>query len=117
MNEAPKFPSSAGLDQLLRTLADPHRRRAIELLGEHPLRAGELAQALALPPPAVSRHLKALKQSGLVEESHPAFDARVRVYSLKEGAMDELRDWLAETDGSGARQPAALHANGERRSE
>ena len=90
--------SGARLDAKLAALADPARRRAIELLGERPRRAGELADALRLPAPAMSRHLRALKQSGLVEESHPEFDARVRVYALKSGAMADLKLWLAETE-------------------
>ena len=71
------------LDATLAALADPSRRRVVELLGARPHRAGELAEALGLSAPAMSRHLKALKQSGLVEEAHPDFDARVRVYALK----------------------------------
>jgi DNA-binding transcriptional ArsR family regulator len=86
------------VDAKLAALADPARRRAVELLGERPRRAGELAGALGLPAPAMSRHLRALKQSGLVEESHPDFDARVRIYALKEGAMADLKHWLAETE-------------------
>lgn len=72
--------ASRTIDRTLAALADPHRRKAVELLGRGPLRAGELAEALKLPAPAMSRHLRALKQSGLVEETHPAFDARVRIY-------------------------------------
>jgi DNA-binding transcriptional ArsR family regulator len=86
------------VDSTLAALADPARRRVVELLGERPRRAGELADALKLPPPAMSRHLRALKQSGLVAETHPEFDARVRIYTLKEGAMSDLKTWLAETE-------------------
>jgi DNA-binding transcriptional ArsR family regulator len=86
------------LDRTLAALADPDRRRAIDLLREGPRRAGDLAQAIGLPAPAMSRHLRVLRQSGLVEESHPEFDARVRIYSLRPGPMAELRDWLNETE-------------------
>jgi DNA-binding transcriptional ArsR family regulator len=86
------------LDRTLAALADPDRRRAIDLLREGPRRAGELAQAIGLPAPAMSRHLRVLRQSGLVQESHPEFDARVRIYSLRPGPMAELRDWLNETE-------------------
>lgn len=89
---------SAALDRTLGALADPVRRRAIELLGERPRSAGALASELGLAPPAMSRHLRALKDGGLVEEGHPAFDARVRIYSLKEGATAELKQWLAQTE-------------------
>lgn len=96
------------LDSALAALADPDRRRAIELLGKAPRRAGELAEALGLPAPAMSRHLRILKQGGLVEETHPEFDARVRIYSLKEGGMADLKLWLAETDKLWAAQLAAF---------
>jgi DNA-binding transcriptional ArsR family regulator len=89
---------SRTVDATLAALADPARRRVVELLGERPRRAGELADALKLPAPAMSRHLRALKQSGLVEETHPEFDARVRIYTLKAGAMSDLKTWLAETE-------------------
>ena len=92
------------MDRTLAALADPERRRAIELLREGPLRAGELAHAIGLPPPAMSRHLRVLRQSGLVEESHPEFDARVRIYSLRPGPMAELRGWLDETERLWAEQ-------------
>ena len=59
------------LDRTLAALADPQRRRAIELLGERPLASGELARALELSAPAMSRHLRVLRESGLVEEAHP----------------------------------------------
>ncbi len=86
------------LDRTLAALADPHRRRVIELLREQPRRAGELADAVGLNPPALSRHLRTLKASGLIVESHPEFDARVRVYSLQPQAMAELKLWLERTE-------------------
>lgn len=87
-----------GIDAKLAALADPHRRRAVELLGQRARRAGDLAGALKLTAPAMSRHLRVLKQSGLVEEAHPEFDARVRIYALKHGAMADLKQWLANTE-------------------
>ena len=99
---------SAALDRILGALADPKRRRAIELLGERPRSAGELAADLGLAPPAMSRHLRALKESGLVEDGHPDFDARVRIYSLKDGATDQLKRWLAETEALWMRQLGAF---------
>ena len=96
------------LDRTLAALADPDRRRAIDLLRGGPRRAGDLAQAIGLPAPAMSRHLRVLRQSGLVEESHPEFDARVRIYSLRVGPMAELRDWLDETEALWATQLSAF---------
>lgn len=105
---------SAAVDRIFAALADPHRRRAVELLGERPRRAGELARALGLPAPALSRHLRVMKSCGLVEESHPEFDARVRIYALKDGAMTELKDWLAETEKMWAAELAAFKAHVEK---
>lgn len=102
---------SAALDRMLEAIADPKRRRAIELLGERPRSAGELADDLGLAPPAMSRHLRALKEGGLVEDGHPHFDARVRVYRLKDGATDELKRWLAETEARWSHQLAAFKAH------
>ncbi len=105
---------AARLDRTLAALADPYRRRVIELLRERPRRAGELAQALHLPPPALSRHLRTLKAGGLVEEAHPQFDARVRIYSLKPGPMADLKAWLADTERMWGEQLAAFKEHLER---
>lgn len=105
---------SAALDRTFAALADPVRRRAVELIGERPRSAGELARELGLAPPAMSRHLRALKEGGLVEDGHPAFDARVRIYSLKDGATADLRQWLAETEALWTRQLAAFKRHIER---
>lgn len=104
---------SARLDLVLTALADPDRRRAVELIGERPRSAGELAGALGLAAPAMSRHLRLLKQAGLAEEAHPEFDARVRIYSLKEGAMADLKRWLAETEKLWTGQLSAFKAHAE----
>jgi len=86
------------IDIVLSALADPHRRRTIELLRERPRPAGELAREVGLAPAAMSRHLRTLRHSGLVEESHPDFDARVRIYALRAAPMAELKAWLEETE-------------------
>jgi DNA-binding transcriptional ArsR family regulator len=104
----------AKVDRVLATLADPHRRRVVELLRERPRTAGEIARAVGLNPPALSRHLRSLRRSGLVEESHPEFDARVRVYSLRPAPMAELKRWLEETERLWIEQVAAFKAHVER---
>jgi len=96
------------IDRTLAALADPHRRRTIELLRERPRPAGELARAIGLTPPAMSRHLRTLRRTGLVEETHTEFDARVRIYALKAGPMDELKQWLEETERMWSEQLAAF---------
>jgi DNA-binding transcriptional ArsR family regulator len=103
--------SAAGLDLTLAALADPHRRRVVDLLRERPHRAGELAQAVHVSFPAMSRHLKTLRKSGVVAEDRDEFDSRVRLYRLRPEAMAELKTWLAETDAMWARQLAALKAH------
>jgi DNA-binding transcriptional ArsR family regulator len=107
--------AQASLDRTLAALADPHRRRVVDLLGERPRPAGELARALGLSAPAMSRHLKTLRLSGLVAETHPEFDARVRIYALQPGPMAELKAWLDESERLWTDQLAAFkrHLEGE----
>lgn len=92
------------IDRTLLALADPHRRQVVDLLGERPRRAGELAGELQLPAPAMSRHLRMLREVGLVEQTHPPLDARVRIYSLRTGPLRELRAWLAHAERAWAEQ-------------
>lgn len=106
---------STALDQTLSALADPARRRTVELLQERPHRAGELATALEVAPAVMSRHLRVLRQSGLVEETHPEFDARVRIYSLRSGATAELKAWLDAVERGWSAQLANLKRHVERR--
>ena len=105
---------AATLDRTLAALADPERRRTVELLREAPRRAGDLAQAIGLRAPAMSRHLRVLRESGLVEESHPTFDARVRIYRLRPAPIAELRAWLELTEQLWTNELAAFKAHVER---
>lgn len=100
--------AAAPIDRTLAALADPNRRRVVSLLAERPRPAGELARALDLSAPAMSRHLRTLRESGLVEESHPAFDARVRIYALRPEPMQQLTQWLAEAERLWSAQLAAF---------
>lgn len=106
--------AASPLDHTLAALADPVRRRAVELLAEQPRRAGELAAAVGVSPPVMSRHLRVLREAALVEEEHPPFDARVRIYSLQSARMAELRSWLAEAEAGWSGQLAALKDHVER---
>ena len=103
--------AAAAVDRTLAALADPHRRRVVELLAERPRPAGELARELDLSPPAMSRHLKTLRATGLVEESHPEFDARVRIYALRPEPMVHLLRWLEESERLWSEQLAAFKAH------
>jgi DNA-binding transcriptional ArsR family regulator len=107
-------PEPDPLDRTLAALADPARRRVVELLRERPRRAGELAAALAVSPSVMSRHLKVLRDSDMVEESSPVFDARVRIYSLRTGATAGLRTWLEAVEHGWAEQLTALKSHVER---
>jgi DNA-binding transcriptional ArsR family regulator len=99
------------IDRTLAALADPYRRRVVDLLGERPRRAGELAEAMQIAFPLMSRHLKTLRESGLVEEDRDEFDSRVRIYRLRPGPMADLKVWLEETEALWSRQLLALKAH------
>jgi DNA-binding transcriptional ArsR family regulator len=104
------------LDQTFGALADPTRRGVIDLLRREPRRASDIADALGASRPAMSRHLRVLRKSGLVETSeHRDGDARVRVYSLKQERFAELRDWLDEVEAFWTDQLAAFAAHVKKR--
>ena len=63
----------------------------------------------------MSRHLRMLRLCGLVEEAHPEFDARVRIYELRPEPIAELKAWLEETEKLWTEQLAAFKAHVERR--
>jgi len=107
-------PAGAPLDDTLAALADPVRRRAVELLAERPHRAGELAGELGTSPSVMSKHLRVLRRRGLVTETHPEFDARVRIYTLRSAPMTELRGWLDTAEQGWAAQLSAFAAHLER---
>jgi DNA-binding transcriptional ArsR family regulator len=104
----------ADLDGTFAALADPTRRRVVEILRERPQRAGELAAAFEMSAPAMSRHLRVLRQTGLVAEDGLDDDARVRVYRLRPERFSALREWLDEVEGYWGDQLAALKAHVER---
>lgn len=86
------------LDRTLSALADPTRRGVIDLLRREPRRAGELATALGASAPAMSRHLRVLRQTGIVEEDADEGDARARVYRLRHAPFTALRRWVEEVE-------------------
>jgi DNA-binding transcriptional ArsR family regulator len=108
---------SPDLDATLAALADPTRRRVVELLRERPRRAGELAAEFDVSAPAMSRHLRVLRTRGLVEEARDDADARARVYRLRPGALRDLSGWLAKMEEFWGDQLDAFraHAEGKRR--
>jgi DNA-binding transcriptional ArsR family regulator len=75
-------------------LADPTRRRIVELLAAEPRRAGELARAAGTSAPVMSRHLRILLDAGLVADARAPGDARVRVFRLRREPVVALQAWL-----------------------
>lgn len=104
------------LDRTLQALADPTRRRVVDLLREEPLRAGEIAEAIGMSRPAMSRHLRVLRCHGLVAESPDADDARTRVYRLLPEPIDELSEWVGEVQRFWDDQLASFRRRAERKS-
>lgn len=102
------------LDRTLAALADPTRRKMIELLRKKPRRAGELAEAFEMSPPAMSRHLRVLRASGLVEEGPQVEDARVRTYRLRHAPFASLRKWVEEVEAFWTLELDAFKAYAER---
>lgn len=96
------------LDGAFGALADPTRRRVVELLGRAPHRASELADATDASRPGMSRHLKILKDAGLVREEGDAADARARIYQLEREAFSGVKDWLDEVESFWADQLASF---------
>ena len=78
-------------DTALAALADPTRRRVFERLAAGPRSVGELAQGLPVSRPAVSQHLRTLKDAGLVA---PTADGARRVYRIDPQGLGQLRAWL-----------------------
>ena len=72
-------------------ISEPHRRRILDLLLERPRQAGELTGPLGLTQPGASRHLRVLREAGLVR-FHP--DAQRRWYELQPAALAEIDAWL-----------------------
>jgi DNA-binding transcriptional ArsR family regulator len=73
-------------------LADPHRRAMLELLRDRPRAVNELVERTGLSQPGTSKHLKVLREAGLVQVRR---DAQRRVYALEPGPLAELDAWLA----------------------
>lgn len=82
------------VDGFFPALADPTRRRVIELLGDRARRAGELADAAGTSAPVMSRHLRILLEAGLVADERVPGDARLRVFRLRREPMLALEAWL-----------------------
>jgi DNA-binding transcriptional ArsR family regulator len=72
-------------------LAEPTRRRILDLLRDRERPVGELVEHLALSQPGVSKHLRVLREAGLVEVRH---EAQRRLYGLRVEPLVEVDEWL-----------------------
>jgi DNA-binding transcriptional ArsR family regulator len=90
----------------LRALADESRRTIVESLASGPATAGELAALLPIARPGVSRHLRVLREAGLVEVRQ---QAQQRVYSLRLEPLTEVDEWLGRYRAMWQQRLDALH--------
>ena len=103
------------MDAVLHALSDASRRTVLEALSEADATAGELAALLPIARPGVSRHLRVLREAGLVEVRQAG---QRRVYSLRPEPLAEVDGWLARYRSLWEQRLNALHtevARGKRR--
>jgi DNA-binding transcriptional ArsR family regulator len=81
------------MDAVLQALADGSRRTLLEILRDHSATAGELAEALPIARPGVSRHLRVLREAGLVDVRR---EAQRRIYTLRPEPLADVDAWLGE---------------------
>jgi len=77
---------------LFAALGDPTRQEIVELLAQTELSAGDIASRFACSAPAISHHLKVLREAGLVRHR---VDAQRRIYALEASGLDTLEGWVA----------------------
>lgn len=94
------------MEAVLRAVADESRRTLLETLARGPATAGELAALLPIARPGVSRHLRVLREAGLVEARQ---EAQRRVYSLRPAALAEVDQWLGRYRSLWEQRLDALH--------
>ena len=89
----------------LEAIADPTRRRIVELLAVRELSAGQLVEEFDLSAPAISQHLNVLREAGLVRTRA---EGQSRIQSLNPAGFDELDAWLHRTRAMWSRRLDAL---------
>jgi DNA-binding transcriptional ArsR family regulator len=94
------------MEAVLRALADGSRRTMLEALTGGPATAGELAAMLPIARPGVSRHLRVLREAGLVEFRQ---EAQRRVYGIRPETLAEVDEWLGRYRVLWERRLDALH--------
>jgi len=80
------------VESVFEVIAEPNRRAILSLLASSQRSVGEIERQLGMPQPAVSKHLRVLRESGFVESS---VDAQRRLYRLKPEPFQEVDAWLA----------------------
>jgi len=94
------------MEAVLRALADQSRRTLLETLADGPASAGELADLLPIARPGVSRHLRVLREAGLVKVRR---EAQRRVYDLRPERFAEIDEWWASYRTLWEHRLQALH--------
>ena len=94
------------MDAVLHAVADQSRRTVLDILRDHPATAGELADALPIARPGVSRHLRVLREAGLVDVRQ---EAQRRIYSLRPDALADVDEWLGSYRALWQHRLDALH--------
>jgi DNA-binding transcriptional ArsR family regulator len=94
------------MEAVLRAVADEGRRTLLESLANGPATAGELAALLPIARPGVSRHLRVLREAGLVEVHQ---EAQRRIYALRPEALGEVDEWLDRYRSLWEQRLDALH--------
>jgi DNA-binding transcriptional ArsR family regulator len=105
---------ASDLAAVLQALADPARLRVVEVLSRSPRRAGDLADAVGVPAPTMSKHLRVLLAAGIVADERGAQDARVRVFRLRRESVVAVRAWLDQVQAHWDEQLRAFKAHVER---
>ncbi len=88
------FVNYSGRVDVFDALADPTRRRVVQLLGVRRHRAGELADATGMSRSAMSRHLKILLTTGMIEDERVPEDARIRMFKLQPESLVAVQAFL-----------------------
>ncbi|MBK8256536.1 MAG: winged helix-turn-helix transcriptional regulator [Polyangiaceae bacterium] len=86
------------IDKTFFALADKQRRTIVEMLGEGPQRPSQIAAALGIPRPALSRHLKVLREAGFIQVRDVSDDARGRSLALRREPVTAVRNWLEQVE-------------------
>ena len=80
------------MESIFEVIAEPNRRAILSLLASSQQSVGEIERQLRMPQPAVSKHLRVLREAGIVEST---VDAQRRLYRLRPEALREVDTWLA----------------------